>query len=193
MSWRHLYLWIAPLVMCVIDASLTLAGQPEYYWGGYYHHASEASPDAQTLLTIHPAVFVFGISVWMVGAAFLLVLLPTYLALVFSTIATIGHTLAAASWMVFRFHLSYQAIMGLCAVAGLLLATSITLELSGGRLALRFAAARNLVRGVTPSVQRFSSTDRCWGRVDRLSELFDQSRRIADSVDTSPVPLRFAT
>lgn len=127
MSWRHLYLWIAPLVMCLIDAGLTLVGQSEYYWGGYYQHVNEASPDAHTLLTIHPAVFVIGISVWMLGAAFLLVLLPTYLALVFSTIATIGHTLGAASWMVFRFQLSYQAIMGLCAVAGLLLATSITL------------------------------------------------------------------
>ena len=70
---RFLGLCLPPLLLSVLDATLTLNGQSPEYWSGVYTAANEASPTMNHLLQIHPLAFVAGIVVW--SAAFLTVIL----------------------------------------------------------------------------------------------------------------------
>jgi hypothetical protein len=62
---RFIGLCLPPVALCLLDATLTLTGQTEFYWAGDYSQVNEGSPTFHQLLSIHPLAFVAGQAVWL--------------------------------------------------------------------------------------------------------------------------------
>ena len=60
-----LRLCIPPIVLCILDQSITLLGQHSQYWKGDYQTAMEGCPPFHWLLQQHPLAFEAGIAVWL--------------------------------------------------------------------------------------------------------------------------------
>jgi hypothetical protein len=114
---RFLGLCLPPMAFCLLDATLTLAGQSAAYWDGAYGQVNEASPTFNHLLALHPLAFVAGILAWMAVFVGILLLLPDTLALIVCIAVTLGHTAGSATWVLFRFQYGYQACNGLFLLA----------------------------------------------------------------------------
>lgn len=127
MGWRRRFIGLClPTVpFCVLDASLTLAGQSSAYWGGDYAQVNEASPTFNHVLAVHPLAFVAGIAVWLGVVIGFLLLVPDTLALIASIAVVFGHTIGAATWLLWRFQFSYQLCNGLFLAAAVVLGLSI--------------------------------------------------------------------
>jgi hypothetical protein len=97
---RRVRLWIGPVLMCAVDAVVTLLGQPESYWDGARHSAKESNPFGLWLLHIHPSAFVAGVMVSILGYVLLIERLPKNLARVASFLLLFLHALGAASWFI---------------------------------------------------------------------------------------------
>ena len=119
------WLCAPPLVLFLIDISLTLWGQPADYWAGNYQAAREGSPEVRRVMQIHPWLLSLLILAWMGVIIVLVTLLPTVLAEYFSAAVTIGHTIGASSWIWIHFRHSYQLNMALAIVSAGLLMTSV--------------------------------------------------------------------
>jgi hypothetical protein len=122
---RFLGLCVPPLAFSALDSTLTLAGQSAQYWGGAYGQVNEASPTFHQLLAIHPLAFVAGSLGWMAVFVGLILLLPDTLALIGSFVTTMGHTVGAATWVLWRYHYGYQACNGLFLLAAVALGLGI--------------------------------------------------------------------
>jgi hypothetical protein len=122
---RFLGLCLSPLVFYALDNGLTLFGQSAEYWAGNYRCANEASPTFNHLLQIHPAAFLAGTLLWAAMFVAVILLLPAFLALITSIVVTFGHTLGAATWLMYRFHFGYQMCLGLLLVSSIVLASGI--------------------------------------------------------------------
>lgn len=97
---RRLWLAWLPVLLCVLDGVLTLAGQPETYWQGDYAAARELNPLFDLLLRWHPVAAVVGLGCWVVVLGAAVLLLPRSFAVVVAFAATFGHACGAASWVV---------------------------------------------------------------------------------------------
>ena len=122
---RLLGLCLPPLVLYALDTSLTLFGQSASYWAGNYRHVNEASPTFNLLLQVHPAAFVIGSLVWATLFVGVILLLPDFFALIASITVTFGHTVGAATWMIFRFRYEYQTLLGLLFASSIILGTGV--------------------------------------------------------------------
>ena len=122
---RLLGLCLAPVLLCVLDNTLTLVGQSSQYWAGNYGCVNEGSPTFCQLLQIHPAAFIAGGAIWIMVFVGGILLLPGTLALILSIAVTFGHTAGAASWLYFRFHYGYQICNGLFLLSAMLVGIGI--------------------------------------------------------------------
>lgn len=122
---RLLGLCLPPLVLCLVDATVTLVGQPAQYWAGDYASLSEGSPTFHQLLELHPAAFAAGILVWVLVFVSAILLLPGVLALVASLVVTFAHAAGAATWLFFRFQYGYQACNALFLATAILTAVCV--------------------------------------------------------------------
>jgi hypothetical protein len=122
---RVLGLCLPPLVLCALDCGLTLVGQSADYWGGNYHRVNEASPTFNHLLQLHPAAFAAGNLVWVLLFVAVILLLPNVLALITSIVVTFGHTVGAATWLLYRFHYGYQMCLGLLLASSIILGSAV--------------------------------------------------------------------
>jgi hypothetical protein len=122
---RLLGLCLPPLALCALDGTLTLIGQSARYWAGDYARVNEGSPTFNHLLQIHPAAYVVGILVWAGVFVSILLLLPDTLALIVSIAVTLGHTVGAATWLLWRFHFGYQVCNGLFLTSAVILGLGI--------------------------------------------------------------------
>ncbi len=125
MTRRLIGLCLAPVLFCLLDATLTLGGQSAAYWGGNYSAVNEASPTFHHLLRVHPLAYVAGIAVWMAVFVGFLLLVPDTLALIGSIVVTFGHTVGAATWLLWRFAFGYQFCNGLFLLSAVVLGLSI--------------------------------------------------------------------
>jgi hypothetical protein len=120
---RLLGLCLPALLAWALDNTLTLAGQSPAYWDGNYAAVNEASPTFNHLLQFHPAAFVLGAVVWAAVFIGIILLLPDVFALILSIAVTLGHTVGAATWILWRFGYGYQMcnalFLGAAAVLGL--------------------------------------------------------------------------
>ena len=123
--YRLLGLCVPPLLLLILDVSLTLLGQSSAYWAGDYSAVREGSPTFHHLLAIHPAAFAAGLLTWAAVFVALILLLPDTLALILGIAVTFGHTVGAATWLLYRFAYGYQACSGLSLVAAALLGLGI--------------------------------------------------------------------
>lgn len=85
-------LCIPPIVLCMVDQSLTLLGQSSQYWQGHYQAANETCPPYYWLLTQHPLAFEAGTALWIVLFSTAILFFPRWLALAISIAIVIGHT-----------------------------------------------------------------------------------------------------
>lgn len=122
---RFLGLCVPPVLLCLLDNALTLAGQSAEYWAGNYASVNEGSPTFYQLLQVHPAAFAAGGALWIAIFVAGILLLPDTLALIVSIAVTCGHTLGAASWIIWHFQFSYQVCNGLVLLSAVLLGVSI--------------------------------------------------------------------
>jgi hypothetical protein len=122
---RFLGLCLPPLLLCALDATLTLSGQSPEYWSGIYTAVNEASPTMNHLLRFHPAAFVAGIFLWSAVFISVVLLLPDALALTASIALTFGHTAGAATWLYWRYPYGYQLCNGLFLLSAAVLAVCI--------------------------------------------------------------------
>jgi hypothetical protein len=122
---RLLGLCVPPLLLCLLDCTLTLVGQSGDYWAGDYARVNEASPTLHQLLQAHPAAFMAGIAAEVVVLFGLVLLLPDTLALVVSISASFAHTVGAATWLLYRFHYGFQAACWLILLSAILVGVGI--------------------------------------------------------------------
>jgi uncharacterized damage-inducible protein DinB len=94
------WLCVPPVIFCVIDAALTLAGQDQAYWAGDMERVNELNPLGWILLRWHPLAFVGGIIVWIAVFCTALVLLPTRAAVLCGLGLAVAHTFGATTWLV---------------------------------------------------------------------------------------------
>jgi hypothetical protein len=95
---ERLWLCVAPIVLYLLDNSLTLLGQPADYWDNYSRY-SEFNPVAAWALEWHPIVFVIESLIWMVTFCLLIVILPNRLAQVLSLALTMGNATGSGHWL----------------------------------------------------------------------------------------------
>lgn len=96
---RVIGLCLVPVLLAVLDGSVTLIGQPVGYWGGDYSQALEGTPAFRILLRQGPAVFMAGLAIYMSAFVGMIVMLPRTLALAICLQFTLGHTIGAFSWI----------------------------------------------------------------------------------------------
>jgi hypothetical protein len=122
---RLLGLCLLPTLLACLDSALTLGGQSAAYWAGNYSRVNEASPTFHQLLAYHPLAYFAGQAGWILVFTLMILLMPQTLALMTSIAVTLGHTLGAASWFVFRLHYGYQLCSGLFLMTAIGLAVGI--------------------------------------------------------------------
>lgn len=96
---RLVGLCLVPVLLAVLDGSVTLIGQPAAYWAGDYSQVREGTPGFRELLTYGPAAYVGGLAVWVLAFVGMILLLPSTLALAVCLQFTLGHALGAFSWL----------------------------------------------------------------------------------------------
>jgi len=122
---RFLGLCVPPLLLCLLDNTLTLVGQSAQYWAGNYLRVNEGSPTFHHLLQTHPAAFLAGSTLW--AAVFVggILLLPDTLALIVSMAVTFGHTVGVAIWLLYTFHYGYQMCNAVFLLSAILVGVGI--------------------------------------------------------------------
>ena len=116
---------LPPLLLCLVDFTLTLAGQSPRYWAGEYHVVNEISPVLADLLRHHTLAFAVGGLVWVAVFGGLILLLPELPAAVLSIAVTFGHTAGACTWLLWRFQFGYQACNALVLLSALVLGIGV--------------------------------------------------------------------
>lgn len=96
---RLIGLCLVPVLLAVLDGSVTLIGQPAAYWAGDYSRVLEGTPGFRILLTYGPAAYIAGLTVWVLAFVGMILLLPSRLALAVCLMFTLGHTIGAFSWI----------------------------------------------------------------------------------------------
>jgi hypothetical protein len=97
---NRLRLCAGPLCFCLLDATLTLAGQPEAYWTGDRLAAREANPLGRWLLYVDPLAFLAGVGLSLGLYAAALALAPPSAARVLAFVILFAHALGASTWLV---------------------------------------------------------------------------------------------
>jgi hypothetical protein len=92
-------LGVGPLAFCLLDATLTLFGQPEAYWSGDLLAAREANPLGRWLLHLDPLAFVAGAAGSLALYALLLVRLPENQARVTAFAILFLYAVGASTWL----------------------------------------------------------------------------------------------
>ena len=100
--WKYAF----PLLFNVLDAGLTLVGQPSIYWQDHAQ-ALEAAPQFAYLLKISPVAFLVGMCVWAMLWCLLIRLTPTWVSLLTALTYCIGHAYGALTWLLFRYEVNY--------------------------------------------------------------------------------------
>jgi hypothetical protein len=113
-------LCLPPIVLCLVDQSVALLGQPSAYWHGHYETGIEFSPPCYWLLTHHPLAFEAGMALWMALFCGAILLSPRWLAMGISLALVIGHTWGATSWLLGHFGQGYWVCLPLFLAAGIM-------------------------------------------------------------------------
>ncbi len=124
MTKRKLLLCVPPLALCLLDQTITLAGQSSLYWSGHYAASNEGNPLFNWLLQQHPLAFEAGIVMWIVLFCSLILVLPRLAAMVVSIAIVLGHTWGAATWLCWKVQNGYWITLGLFLASAILIVWS---------------------------------------------------------------------
>jgi hypothetical protein len=97
---QKLWLCLPAVMMCALDAGLTLVGQRQGYWAGDRTVINESNPVGYVLLAWHPLAFVGGILVWMAIFCGVALALPKRLAASVVLLA-MSHAGGASIWLLY--------------------------------------------------------------------------------------------
>lgn len=128
---RFLGLCVPPLVLGLVDGSLTLVGQSSFYWENYLA-VNEANPIFASLLQVHPVAFLAGAVAWLAMLCTMIVLLPQLAALILSIAITFGHTIGSGNWLFGHFELGYQLANGYYLLSACALGLGIRYAMGSG-------------------------------------------------------------
>lgn len=123
---RSLWIVVPPILLCILDLSLTLYGQSSSYWLGNYQDVNEVSPSFRRYLMMHPLVFAGMGMVWIGIFSTLIAIMPEKVGMTVSIAVMMGHMGGAATWLVYRFG-SYQAGMALFLLTSITIVTSFNM------------------------------------------------------------------
>lgn len=121
-------LCLPPLLIGILDGSITLLGQSKEYWAGNYSLAQEGNPTFYGMMIISPWAAVALFAIWIGLFVGLILLLPDTLALIVSIAVTFSHAVGAATWLYFYFfhrQYGYQLCDSLFLFTAVLLGTCI--------------------------------------------------------------------
>ena len=121
---RKLLLCIPPLILCLIDQTITLIGQTPAYWSGDYSNAREANPWFNWLLRQHPLAFEAGILLWIVVFVCAILFLPRLVSMVISVAIVLGHTWGTATWLCLKYTHGYWITIGMFVLSGIVIVAS---------------------------------------------------------------------
>jgi len=99
MNKRRLIGRLVPVLLAVLDGSVTLLGQPAAYHSGDHAQVLEGTPGFRILLTYGPTAYIVGLAVWVLAFVGMILLLPSTPALAVCLMFTLGHTIGAFSWI----------------------------------------------------------------------------------------------
>lgn len=105
----RLWLCLPPMVLCLLDGTVTLYGQPTAYWTDGYTTVREGNPLAAWLLTIHPLAFAASAVPYLLLVFTFIWLLPWRGALAVSILVSLAHLVGLATWGFVLFRLPATA------------------------------------------------------------------------------------
>ena len=104
------YKYVLPAFVTVVDAGLTLHGQPAAYWHDY-SKCNEMFPAFAAMLKIHPAVFLAAVLGWIMAYCLLIRILPQRLSLIVAISFMTGHFFGALTWILYHHHAPFYATL----------------------------------------------------------------------------------
>ncbi|MDP6546557.1 MAG: hypothetical protein QGH60_21470 [Phycisphaerae bacterium] len=141
---RRIPLCIPPLILCLIDQTITLIGQTPAYWSGDYSNAREGNPLFNWLLCRHPLAFEAGVLLWIAIFGCAILFLPRFVSKVVSVAVVLGHTWGAASWLCLIYAHGYWYAIGLCLLSGI--AVNVSWEMFHKNDSVRYSDNKTLQR-----------------------------------------------
>ena len=96
----RLWLCLPIIITDILDATVTMLGQPPEYWNGSYKLVSEFNPTARCLLTIHPIGIVIYTILDIAVISTLIIILPLMISKTLSAFWAIGSAKAIYNWLV---------------------------------------------------------------------------------------------
>jgi hypothetical protein len=124
---RRPWLCLPALVCFLGDVAVTLAGQPDAYWGGDRACAVEANPVARWLLLESPWLFLGVAALWAATFTILILRWRHPFAAVLAFLLTLFHAVGIATWVVGR------GVVGVMAAIAILLAAERLFSWAWGR------------------------------------------------------------
>jgi hypothetical protein len=90
---------LAPLILCIADAGVTLALQSGVYWAGSMEYADEGNALFDYFLRHSPFLFVAGIAAWILVFELVVFVVPTSWSRFVALAVTMGHTWGLCTWV----------------------------------------------------------------------------------------------
>jgi hypothetical protein len=103
----RLWLCLPIIIADILDATVTMLGQPSAYWKGSYGLVNEFNPIARWFLAIHPAGIVIYTVLDMLVISILIILLPLMASKTLSAFWCIGSAKAIYNWLVGPLHMGW--------------------------------------------------------------------------------------
>lgn len=104
----RLWLCLPFALIFLVDAGITLAGQPGSYWAGNRQSANEAFPVFYWALSIGPWAFVLLCLAWFSAFSALIAFMPHPVSAILSLALVNGHTWGSMTWLVYHIQLDYH-------------------------------------------------------------------------------------
>ena len=119
-------LWLClPFVLAfLVDAAVTLQGQPACYWQGNRAMADEGFPLFLWSLHMGPWAFLLLCLVWVLVFSVLIIVLPDLCSEILGIALVNGHTFGAMTWFVYHLQLNFY----LCLIYFAIIATVFALS-----------------------------------------------------------------
>ena len=102
LNWRQSWLCLAPVLVGLTDAALTLLGQGIRYWNGNFAAFREEAPHAQWLLFRGPLLFALAFAAYVLIYCAVIVAAPVRLSKTVALGLVIGHCWGIGTWLTAR-------------------------------------------------------------------------------------------